>query len=72
MEERPSEDKMFMKESIRKFKYYALVPENPPLKPSQMPVVSNHYSMGSLPEVITSLCTSIHHFPLSSIIYYIH
>ena len=72
MEERPLEEKMFMKETIRKFDFFHILTDILSLKPSQFPVQSIYYNYGFFPEVITFLCTSIHHFLLSSIIYHIH
>ena len=62
METRPSGEMMFMKKSIVKMNFSHILNENSSLKPSQFHVIRNSYRSGFLPEVITSLCTSIHNF----------
>ena len=73
IEEEPSGNKILIKKKIRKMKSHDHANEDAHVKPSQFRVFSYYYYSGiNLLKVITSICTSMSNFKLSSFIYHFH
>ena len=73
IEEEPSGNKTLIKKKIKKMGSHYRVNDDPEVKPSQIRVFSYYYLHSiTLLKVITSLCTSISNFKLSSFIYHFH
>ena len=73
IEEEPSGNKTLIKKKILKINTDRDIDEDPHVKSSQIRVFGYYYLSGILLlKVITSFCTSMSNFELSSVIYHFH